>query len=357
MVCHELLCEVLGYSETAPALDRAVGSHYIGHEVVGTPVPVLALHPTSAAGVVEEAEIAVVLDVGLEYLLLVGISLDVEVVKPPVGRNKLVVLGVDDRLQAAPCVLVVSGIEVRLSRKGVGESLGNLHGTVLVAGALPLVEVLEGLLALLGAPLEKAGLIHTAELGVGVAVVGVGVTRKHMVYERRGPPAEGQHHMDICAYNAGLGNHPILDVARSVLEMVGHEVRIIEGIVESVVHVADHLGVGVVAELVQLGGKVIVAVESARRIDIVTAHVEREKEGNIDGGAVLRGDIPQEALVDCDERGLCILVGLVEGLRRYCTLLGNLQTVGVTASKKTGCGKCRYGSYKLYFHIHILFRT
>ena len=143
MISYEVLSKILRHTASAPALDRAVGSHHIGHEVVGTPVPVLTLHPARAVGVVPEAEISVVLEVGLEDLLLVGVTLDMEVLLPPVCGNELVVLGVDDSLQAAPCVLVVSGIEVGLSGEGVGESLGNLHCTVLVGRSLPLVEILE----------------------------------------------------------------------------------------------------------------------------------------------------------------------------------------------------------------------
>ena len=214
----------------------------------------------------------------------------------------------------------------------------------------------ERLLALLGAPLEKARLIHTAEVRVGVAVVGIGVARKHMVYERRGSPAESQHHVDIRTEYACLRDHPVLDVARSVLEVIGNQIRIVDGVIKSVICVADGFVGCVETELVDHRHPIVVTVVGTCRVDIVAAQVHRYHEGDIYVASVLACDIPQEALVCCDKRSLRILVGLIEGLRGYCTLLGNLQTVGVAAREQTCCGKSRYRSYKFDFHIHVLFR-
>ena len=278
-----------------------------------------------------------------------------EVLLPPLSGYKRIFAGSDYRLKELGSLCIVSCKQERLACNSVGEALGDLHCTCLVGRILPFVEVGKRLLTLLGAPPEQVFVRHGV-LGVGIAVVGVVVGTEHMVYERGIAPADGEHHVYESAEYAGLRDHPVLNVAHSVLEVVGDKVIVIQGVVESAVGIAYHFVGGIVAEFVDGCTEVVVAVLCACGIHVVTAEVEGKAVGSVGGGGAFRTDIPEEALVGGDEGGFGILVGLVEALHCHDALLGDLETLGVAAREETSCGKSRDRSYKFDFHIHVIFR-
>ena len=172
VVGEELVAEPLWYTKTAPSVETAaINLVRRGHEVTGTPVPCVSLHPRRTLDHTAPSALAcVVLEVDLKHFLLVTVTLDVEVVHVAVARNESVFARVDDLLQVSLCLVVLASEEVSLTSESPCESLGHANGTVNVGCALALVEVGSSLLTFFCHPKDEV-FVRDWVLRILVAVV------------------------------------------------------------------------------------------------------------------------------------------------------------------------------------------
>ena len=116
--------------------------------------------------------------------------------------DEIVLLGIDDGLESGLGTGIVALEQHRLTLDGVGEALGHLHGTVLVAEAGLFSQVRKSGVAVLDDEIEDLILV----LRIRRTLVGI----DEMVGDRRVVPAAGKDQMDIRTEDAGLGHAALL---------------------------------------------------------------------------------------------------------------------------------------------------
>ena len=107
-----------------------------------------------------------------------------EVVLDALGRQELVLAGIDDLLESRLCSCIVFLPQQCLSLDGVGKTLGHLIGSVLVLRAYTFVY-------------EGQGCVTVTHDEIQDSLLRLGIRRlvtcaEDMVHDRRGPPAYGK---------------------------------------------------------------------------------------------------------------------------------------------------------------------
>ena len=322
--------------------------------MIGTPVPDVGFHPGGALNhTAPSTDTAVVLDVSLEDLLFVAVTLDVEILPVLFAGNQGILAGVDPLLESRLRTGIILREEESLTLDGPGETLGHLDGGILVRGALALFQVRNGGFALGGDPLEEIFVGHRVfRILVGVVRQTVG---DDMVDERRGVPQSGEQEIDVGADCAGLGHGALggrggAALGQTVLEVVDHQVAGIVGHEQALIQVLDRSVTGIIAELVQRRHEVVVTEVGTGGIHIVTAVVEAGLVVRVDGATVLGDHIRGELCIGGGKGGLAIFVSLIEGLVGGHALLRDVQVLLAGSDGKEGEGRKSEENY--FFHNH-----
>ena len=185
-----------------------------------------------------------------------------EQLAPTFTGNERILARIDDLLEDGLGLRIVLQEEEALALDGPGQALGGVEGCIPVRRTLPLVQIRGSLLALLRAPREKA-LLATLEVG------GLGGAFQDVVHQRRVAPVDGQGHVEESADDTRFGDDTVLGGTVAILEVVGHEVGVVDGEVRIPVQRGDDVVAGIVTELVHLSLPVVVAILLAGGIDVV----------------------------------------------------------------------------------------
>ena len=302
--------------------------------------------------VVVTRDVGVEHEVQLEDLLGVAVTLEVEAIFQLLGRNQGVVAGVDHGGQGFLGGGIVALPDEGLALDGVGESLGDLDGAVLVVRTLAVLDVRHGLVAVLDDEVEHLG------LGSGVARLLGSV--EHVVHDGRGAPTECEVQVGECAEDLGLGDHALRGgghaaLGQTVLEMVDREVGGVDGGIQAAVGAAHDAVGGEVTERVEFVLVGVVGLVVAGRVHVVTHVVPQGDDPVV---VVARGHVVgRDGLVGCDERLLGILIGLIEVLERDDALLGDVQETLVTTREQEETANGKRKQYLFHNTCLLAIRT
>ena len=133
IISIELIAKPLWNTKTTPAINASIYCLRSSSKVIRTPVPIVGFHPTRTLfHTIPFTLTCIILEVNLEYLLLITISLYMEVVDILIARHQVILTRIDNLLESSFGLFILFRKEISLTSHCPSKALGYLDGTVLI---------------------------------------------------------------------------------------------------------------------------------------------------------------------------------------------------------------------------------
>ena len=241
-----------------------------------------------------------------------------EVVHIAVARNKRILARIDNLLESSLSLIIFTGEEVSLTSQSPCKALGHLNGTILIIGALALVEVGSSLLALFSHPLNELLVVHRI-LRILVAVIRKICSCQYVIYERRIIPEISQQEVVEGTKNTSLSYAALLDWSICcILEVICNEITGIYREIKTGVHKLRHLCLSIVTELIEHTAELVVAIVTTGIEHIIATHIGDNLIRSVDARTttivITSHYITHESLISRNQGSLGISISLIEFL-------------------------------------------
>ena len=296
--------------------------------MISTPIPIVGLHPartlnhTSPIGLT-----CIILEVDFKYLLLVGITLDMEVVSIFLTRNKVILARVYNLFKGSFSLVILTGKQISLSGKSICKAPGYLHCSILVILTFTLIQIVGSILTFLCDPLYQLFVIHRM-LRILIAINRLCRSIQNMSYQWWSTPKISQQEIIISTKHTSLCGTTFLHSGSSIGKVIEYKVTGIYREIETCVHMLWHFSLSIIIELIEHDTKRIITRVGTCCQHIVSTLIEYQFQWSINTWAttivVTSHYITHKAFVCSNEGCLCISIGLIEVLGRYYTLLLNV---------------------------------
>ena len=178
-----------------------------------------------------------------------------------------------------------------------------------------------------------------------------------MVHERRVLPTHGEHEVQVGAHHAGLSDALLLDLRVSGLaEMVDQLVAGVDDHIVAVVGTRDHGAGIVIPESVDLVALDTVGLVLTGGEDIVGSVLERIEERAFVPASLGTHRVGEETsgiVVDVDQSGLGICIGLVEVVKGDDALLRVIEQALAARERHSGTGNSQSDKYLFHNVIQL----
>ena len=270
------------------------------------------------------------------------------------ARDKFIELGVDNLLEGDLRTGIVVLADESLALQSVSKLLGHLDGALLVADASLGGQVRNGLVALVGNPLQN--------ICLGGGVLRLGVAVKVRLYDRSGTPAKGEEQLGLGAQDAGLSHAALLDlrVSQFSVEVIDHVVGTLDDHIVALIGTSDQRVVVVHTERLNLVTRGTVSLIGTGNIDLVSSILPHGEERAViptSGSPHRVGEETAGSIVSSHERGLGIVIGLVERTEIDDTLARDIQSAFATHEHQGSCCNNQGDKYLFHFRSHLRIRT
>ena len=192
--------------------------------MISTPIPIVGFHPTRTLfHTIPFTLTCIILEVNLEYLLLITISLYMEVVDILIARHQVILTRIDNLLEGNFSLVILLGEKVSLSGKSPCKALGYLHCSILVILTFTLIQIVGSILTFLRNPLYQLLVIHRM-LRILITIKRLCRRIQSFSYQWWSTPKISQQEIIISTKHTSLSHTTFFHLSICILEIIDNQI-------------------------------------------------------------------------------------------------------------------------------------